>query len=67
VPFRNYILGSLLGLTPGILLINWFAHQMEDAVRNPGAGTLTLMAVLAIASGAVVLWFRQKIKKRRAQ
>jgi uncharacterized membrane protein YdjX (TVP38/TMEM64 family) len=67
VPFRNYILGSLLGLTPGILLINLFAHQMEDAVRNPGAGTFTLLAVLAIASGAVVLWFRQKIKKRRAQ
>ena len=65
VPFRHYILGSLLGLTPGILLINLFAHQIEDAVRNPGAGSFILLTVLAIVSVVALLWFRRKIKKTR--
>ena len=67
VPFRHYILGSLLGLTPGILLINLFAQQMEDAVRNPGAGSFILLAVLAIVSVVTLLWFRRKIKNERVK
>jgi phospholipase D1/2 len=44
VPIRNYFLGSLLGLAPGILLINFFAHQFVRAVRHPGAGSYAVLA-----------------------
>ena len=61
VPVRDYILGSLLGLTPGILVINLFAHQMEDAIRNPGAGSFALLAGLVVITGLGIMWLRRKL------
>ncbi|HXV79649.1 MAG TPA: TVP38/TMEM64 family protein [Candidatus Binatia bacterium] len=61
VPIRDYILGSLLGLTPGILVINLFAYQMEDAVRNPGMGSLALLGGLVVISGLAALWLRRRL------
>ena len=40
VRFRDYIIGTLLGMAPGIVVINLFAQQFESAVRNPGSGEL---------------------------
>jgi phospholipase D1/2 len=42
-PFRDYIIGSLLGMAPGIILINLFAHQFESAIRNPGVESYVLL------------------------
>ena len=61
VPIRDYTLGSLLGLTPGILVINLFAYQMEDAVRNPGVGSLALLGALVVISGLAVVWLRRRL------
>jgi phospholipase D1/2 len=63
VPVRDYILGSLLGLTPGILVINLFAYQMEDAVRNPGAGSFALLGGLVVITGLGILWLRRKLSE----
>jgi phospholipase D1/2 len=35
VPVRGYLLGSLIGLAPGIILTNLFAHRLQSAMRNP--------------------------------
>jgi phospholipase D1/2 len=40
VPVRDYVLGSLLGLAPGIIITNLFAHQLQSAIRNPGLSSL---------------------------
>jgi uncharacterized membrane protein YdjX (TVP38/TMEM64 family) len=60
VPLRDYILGSLLGLTPGILVTNLFAHQFASAIRNPGIGTFLLLA--AVVGGALIAsaWLRRR-------
>jgi uncharacterized membrane protein YdjX (TVP38/TMEM64 family) len=63
VPVRDYILGSLLGLAPGILVINVFAYQMEDAVRNPGAGSFALLGGLVVITGFGILWLRRKFSE----
>jgi uncharacterized membrane protein YdjX (TVP38/TMEM64 family) len=67
LPFRQYILGSLIGLMPGILLINLFVYQMEDAFRNPGAGSLALLAGLVVISGLGILLVRRKLGKNRSK
>jgi len=48
VRFRDYIIGSLLGMAPGIVVINLFAQQFESAVRNPGLGSYTLLIALVV-------------------
>jgi phospholipase D1/2 len=61
VPLRHYVLGTLLGMAPGIVVINLFAHQFESAVRNPGVGSYTLLIALAAVSVLGTLWLRRKL------
>ena len=61
VPIRDYIIGSFLGLAPGILLINLFTHQFVRAIRNPGMGSFLLLGGLVVISALGILWLRRKI------
>lgn len=60
VPLRDYILGSVLGLTPGILITNLFAHQFENAVRDPGIGTILVLAGLVAITIFGTIWLKRK-------
>jgi phospholipase D1/2 len=61
VPFRDYIIGSLLGMAPGIIVINLFAHQFESAIRNPGVGSYVFLLTLVAASVLGTLWLRRRL------
>jgi phospholipase D1/2 len=63
VSIRNYFLGSLLGLAPGILLINFFAHQFARAVRHPGAGSYTLLGASVALTAVGIVWLQRKFAK----
>lgn len=63
VPIRNYFLGSLLGLAPGILLINFFAYQFVRAVRHPGAGSYTLLGASVVLTAVGIVWLQRKFVK----
>lgn len=64
VPVRDYLFGSLLGLAPGIILTNLFAHQLQSAIRNPGLGSFVLLAVLVIVSILGTIWLRRRFKSK---
>jgi uncharacterized membrane protein YdjX (TVP38/TMEM64 family) len=59
----DYFIGSLLGLAPGIVMINLFAYQFVSAVQNPGVGSFALLAALLIGGGALSLWLRRKFSR----
>jgi phospholipase D1/2 len=65
VPILHYLVGSMLGLAPGILVINFFAHQFARAVRNPGVGSYALLGVGVAITVAGVVWMRRKLAKSR--
>ena len=65
VPIRDYLIGSLLGLAPGILAINFFAHQFARAVRNPGVGSYALLGAGVLITAAGAVWVRCKLAKSR--
>lgn len=48
IRFRDYMIGTLLGMTPGILLTVTFVHHLAEAVRNPSPGTVTVLVVVAL-------------------
>ncbi|MBK4734185.1 VTT domain-containing protein [Noviherbaspirillum pedocola] len=53
IRLRDYLVGTLLGMTPGIVLTVTFVHNLAEAIRHPSFGTvlmLSLVAVLLIAS-----------------
>ena len=63
VPWRDYIIGSILGLVPGILVTNLFAHQFESAVRNPGIGTFLLLLALIVISVLGTVWLKRRFQQ----
>jgi uncharacterized membrane protein YdjX (TVP38/TMEM64 family) len=61
VPLRDYFIGSVLGLAPGIVIINFFARQFARAVRNPGLGSYALLGASILISGVGIWWLRRKL------
>ena len=66
VPWRDYIIGSILGLVPGILVTNLFARQFESAIRNPGIGTFLLLLALIVVSVLGTIWLKRRLQQAKA-
>jgi len=60
LPMWNYFFGSLLGLAPGIIVINLFAHQFVRAIRQPGMGSYALLAISIVLTVAGSIWLKRK-------
>jgi phospholipase D1/2 len=67
VPLRDYVVGSLLGLAPGIILTSLYTHQLERAIRNPGAGSFLLLGGLVAITVLGILWLRRKFTSNEAR
>jgi phospholipase D1/2 len=52
IRFRDFVLGTIIGMAPGILAITFFEHQLETAIREPGAKSFALLAVVV---GVIVI------------
>jgi len=53
IGFRDFLLGTLFGMTPGIALIALFVDQVGQTLRQPGPGAVALLAaLLALIVGA---------------
>lgn len=67
IRFKDFMLGTLLGMTPGILAVPLFADRIAAVLRDPSPSTL---AMLATAMAVIVLgaWkFRNwLVRKSRA-
>ncbi|CAG9196489.1 Phospholipase D [Paraburkholderia sabiae] len=46
ISLRDYLAGTVLGMTPGIVLATTFAHQLVAAVRHPSMTGLALVALI---------------------
>ena len=64
LPVRDYVVGSLLGLAPGIIITNLFAHQLPSAIRNPRLGSFVVLAVCVIISILGTIWLRRKFTSK---
>ena len=62
---RDFFLGTLIGLTPGIIAINFFRYQLENAIRNPGVGSFAYLGGLVIVVVAAIWWIRSRLAKHK--
>lgn len=58
----DFILGSTIGLLPGVALITIFEQQPEHAFRKPEAATLVLVLVSAVLITGGIAWGRRQLK-----
>ena len=62
--FRDFVLGTVLGIAPGTIVIVFFVDRIVAAVRHPGPLTFALLAIVAgiAIGGALVL--RSRLQPR---
>ncbi len=66
---RDFMLGTLLGMTPGIIAVSLFSDRLLAVLRDPSPGTIATLALIVaiIATGAVVIrrWYRGRQRRER--
>jgi uncharacterized membrane protein YdjX (TVP38/TMEM64 family) len=54
VRFRDFVLGTLLGMVPGIVALSIFAGQVRRTLRDPLSADLVIAAVVVTAIAALI-------------
>lgn len=65
VRFRDFVLGTLLGISPGVIGITLFETQLENVVRDPGLQSLTLLAAILAFLLLGVVWLRRRLSEEQ--
>jgi phospholipase D1/2 len=60
VRFRDFVLGTAIGMFPGVLAITLFERQLENALRDPTVERVLLVAALALTLLAATVWARRR-------
>jgi uncharacterized membrane protein YdjX (TVP38/TMEM64 family) len=63
IRFRDFALGTVIGMGPGILAISAFEEQLQDMIRDPGvpsvAVVIGLMLLFLTAAALLRRWFHK--------
>ena len=60
VPFRDFVFGSVIGMTPGVVGITLFEDQLEEMIRAPNALTLVTLTTILSLMLLLVAWFGRR-------
>lgn len=66
VPFRDYMLGTVLGIAPGTILVCLFGRQVRQFWQHPSAQGIALVVAILIVWLAVSLSLQRWAAHRRA-
>lgn len=61
IGLRDFILGTVVGMTPGILATVVFVDRIVEALRNPGIGTFVSLAAVASVLVTIVVILRRRL------
>ena len=65
ISFRDFALGTLVGLLPGLIAIAFFADGLVRSVRDPGVGSIAWLGVVVLAIVGATLWLRKWLRGRQ--
>jgi len=66
IRWSDFLLGTVIGLLPGIVTMTFFIDRAIAAVRSPGPETLGLLAV-ALALIVALVWLLRRMLRGRAR
>jgi len=64
VRWRHFFIGTLLGMSPGMIAIILLTHHAARVARNPNLETIITGVFVAGAAVAAVLWLRRVLSHR---
>jgi phospholipase D1/2 len=66
IRWRDFALGTLIGMLPGIVAIVLLADRIAASLRHPDLGQATLLLASIAAVGLGLLWLRHWVKAKRS-
>jgi len=63
VRFRDFLLGNLLGVLPGVLGLSVLSHRIVRVLRNPAPRNVALLALAIAALVALLAWMRRRLQR----
>ena len=63
VRVRDFTLGTLLGMLPGLLVMTFFGNRLESAIHDPKAESFMLLAALVVVLVLVMAWLRRRFRQ----
>jgi len=66
IRFRDFMLGTLIGLLPGLAAIALFADSLVHSIRNPDVGGFAWLATVVLGIVLATLWVRKLLQRRQA-
>jgi phospholipase D1/2 len=64
IRLRDYLLGTLFGMLPGIVITVTFVHHLAEAVRNPTIGTFAVLATVAAALIGLAISLQKLLRRK---
>lgn len=65
--FRDYLLGTALGLAPGIIVLTAFGHLLKAVWEEPSAGRIAILVGVVLAWIALSLILQRLVSRRRSR
>jgi phospholipase D1/2 len=60
VRFRDFILATLLGMLPGLVVMTMFGDRLQSAIEDPRAENVMLLVAFVVALIVVMIWLRRR-------
>jgi uncharacterized membrane protein YdjX (TVP38/TMEM64 family) len=67
IRFRHFILASVVGRIPGIIVLTFAGLQLEQFLRNPGIGSFVALILVLVSVLIAASWFFKRFKARHEQ
>jgi len=60
IRFREYTLGTLIGMSPAIVVMTLLGNRLDKAIRSPAPENLLILTVLALVLVLAAIWLRRR-------
>ena len=67
IRLRDFALGTLLGLLPGVFAIALFADGLVESIRDPDTGSFAWLAAVVIVIALAAFALRKWLRGRQAE
>lgn len=64
IRFRDYMIGTMIGMAPGITMTVTFVHHLAEAVRRPSAGTVAVLVVVVLLIIGLAVGLQRLLKRK---
>lgn len=64
IRLRDYLIGTMIGMSPGIAITATFVHHLAEAIRNPSMGTIAILAAVALALIGLAMGLQKLLRRK---